>query len=160
MPVVTRGSERGCAAQSKIASPGDPEKNQKRDQTEEHVQTVKASESEECGREKVCADIDSSLKQFPILDSLADQEDTAERDSEREPAKHGGAMPFAQGNLGSPKSKTAREKAKAKNQRPSHRKFPRSGTGLRPGVEIQIREQENRKEPSFGKNEGKNANLV
>ena len=69
-------------------------------------------------------------------------------------------MSFAHGNLGSPKSKTAREKANAKNQGPPHRKFLRSGTGLRPGVEKQIREEENRKEPSFGKDEGKNANLV
>ena len=72
----------------------------------------------------------------------------------------GAAMLFAQGNLGSPKSETAREKAKAKNQRSRDVEFSRSGTGLRPGVEIQIREQENRKEPSFGKDESKNANLV
>jgi len=71
MPVVTRGCERGYTAQSKITLPREPEKNQKCNQTEEHVQTVKAGESEECGREKVCADIDSGLKQFPILDSLA-----------------------------------------------------------------------------------------
>src|SRR5438876_8419839 len=69
-------------------------------------------------------------------------------------------MPFAHCNLGSPKSETARKKAKAKDQGPPHRKFPRTGTGLRPGVEIQVREQENRKEPSFGKDESKNANLV
>ena len=71
MPVIARGCERGFAAQSKITLPGEPEKNQKRDQTEEHVQTVKPGESKECGREKVCADIDSGLKQFPILGSLA-----------------------------------------------------------------------------------------
>src|ERR1700730_14216072 len=160
MPVVTRGGERGSAAQTKSALPGDPEKDQKSDQTEEHVQTVKAGESEECGREKVCADIDSGLKQFPVLESLANQEDSAQCNSEREPTKHGAAMPFAQGNLGSPNSETAREKAKAKNQRPPDRKFLRSGTGLRPGIEIQVGEQENRKEPSFGKDEGKNANLA
>src|ERR1700681_3323905 len=153
MPVADRGCERGFAAQSKITSRLEPEKNQKRTQTEEHVQTVKAGESEECGREKVCADIDSGLKQLPILESLANQEDASERDGEREPTKHGAAMLFAQGNLGSPKRETAREKAKAENQRPPHGEFLRAGAGLRPGVKIQIREQENRKEPGFGKDE-------
>ena len=58
------------------------------------MQTVKAGESEEGGRKKIGAEIDSGLKQFPILRSLANQEDTAEQDRQREPAKHGTAALF------------------------------------------------------------------
>ena len=44
------------------------------------MQTVEASQSEERGRKHIGAEIDPGLKQFPILRSLADQEDTAEQD--------------------------------------------------------------------------------
>src|SRR5439155_21287519 len=109
-----------------------------RDQTKKHVQTVKPSQAEERGREEIGAEIDSSLKQFPILRSLANQEDTAEQDRQREPAKHGTAALFRSGNLGAPKSQTAGEKTNAENQRSWHIELFRSGTGLWPSVEIQI----------------------
>ena len=114
---------------------------------------MKASQSEERGRKQIGAEIDPGLKQFPILHSLTDKEDTAEQDRQREPAKHGTATLFRQGDLGSPKSETAREKTNAEHQRPRNIQFFRSGTGLGPSVEIQIGKDKRPEESCFGKNE-------
>src|SRR5439155_26047153 len=103
---------------------------------------------------------DPGLKQFPILRSLTNKENTAEQDRQREPAEHRGASLSSQPDLSPPKSETAREKTNAEHQRPRNIQFFRSRTGLWPRVEIQIGKDKRREESCFGLNEAYVAQLV
>src|SRR5690349_13319215 len=97
---------------------------------------MEPGQGKEAGRKHIGAEIDPGLKQFPIFVRLTNQEDTAEQDCQREPAKHGTATLFRQGNLGSPEGEATREKTNAEHQRARNIQFFRSGTGLWVGVEI------------------------
>src|SRR3954454_13602055 len=161
MPVITDRLKGGIEfGRHEIAFPRRPEKDQQRDQTKEHVQSVEASQSKECCRKHIGTKIDSGLKQFPILVYLTAEEDTAEEYRQREPAKHGTATLLRESNLRSPKCETAREKTNAEHQRSRHIKPFRSRTCLGPSVEIQIGKDKRREESCFGKNKAHDSDLV
>ncbi len=161
MPEVADRFKSGAEpGRNQIAFPRHPEKDQQRDETHEHVQTVKASQGKERGRKHIGAEIDPGLKQFPILRSLTNKEDAAEQDRQSEPAKHGTATLFRQGNLGSPEGETACEKANAKHQRARNIQPFRARTGLWLSIEIQISKDKRGEESCFGKNEAQDPYFV
>src|SRR6185312_7616823 len=74
--------------------------------------------------------------------------------------KHGTATLFRQGDLGSPKSETAREKTNAEHQRSRNIQPSRVRTGLWVSVKIQIGKDKRGEESRFGNNEAQNPYFV
>src|SRR6516225_5535544 len=131
MPVQPNRAKRRQVSVFVSASESDPEYYQQREQTEAHVQAVKAGEREKCRGEKIQADGHTALIQTPVLHSLTDDENSSENNRCSQPCFHFPLFVCSQSGLGAPDCKTAREQADAEDSCLEHIQLLRARPALR-----------------------------
>src|SRR5262249_7453360 len=159
VPVVTDSAKRGEMTVFEVIDKGYAEHDQQGKQTEEDVQSVKPSKREKCGGEKIQPDSHTSLKQAPVFEALAHDENSSEPNRRDEPSFHFPEVVCPQAYFGPPDCKAARKQADAEGGRLKHVQLLRPRPALRSGIVKKVREDQHSEEACSEIINGINAGL-
>jgi len=113
---------------------------------EADVQSVEPSKREKCRREKIQPHGHAALKQMPVFQCLADDENASEHNRRHEPSLHFPELVCTQARFGPPDCKAARKQADAEDGCLKHVQPLRPGPALRSRVIKQIGEDQHSEE--------------